>query len=95
MRLAYDHALSWLGFSVSSCGQLPLRPVQRKLAWGGPSVAGGGCARSSLRWYLRGPAMMFRARTELTRVFLGLAHVLLSYQGAIALRAFGRLRDTD
>ena len=79
MQLPYDHALeraSMMGLRLRMVTPLPC-PSDTGLS----STIGDRqrLRQFKLRWYRRAPAMLFRARTELLRVYHGLTHVLRAY----------------
>lgn len=79
MRLPYDHALEracMMGLRLRVVTPLPC-PAETGL---GSTIGDRLRLRQfKLRWYRRAPAMLYRAGTELQRVWHGLAHLLRAY----------------
>lgn len=81
MQLPYDHALerAWLfGLRLRTVTPSPCPSDTNLVSTIGDRQR---LRLFKLRWYRRGPAMIFRVRTELMRVYFGGIHVLRAYSG--------------
>ena len=83
MQLPYDHALerAWLfGLRLRTVTPSPCPSESNLVSTIGDRQQ---LRLFKLRWYQRAPAMLFRARTELMRVYFGGIHVLREHSGRL------------
>nr|WP_301334546.1 glycosyltransferase family 25 protein [Variovorax dokdonensis] len=91
MQLPYDHALerAWLfGLKLRTVTPSPCPSDTNLVSTIGDRQR---LKLFKLRWYRRGPAMIFRARTELMRVYFGGVHALHAHSSRLRWGTIGRV----